>query len=134
MGGVDIIDQKTAVYRLNCKSKYCFHLSMFSDLSIFSKMSHSHIVYTKLGNDISLLNFKIFVAKALIRRCSNRKRLFLTSRSSKQKSHEPHMPREVPTHLRVPVEVNEMPLLQEWRLRSQKFFVLSDMWSILMLD
>ena len=31
----------------------------------------SHIVYLKLGNDISLLNLKIAVAKALIGRYSN---------------------------------------------------------------
>ena len=70
---------------------------------------NSHTVYTKRGNDISLLNFKIAVAKALIGRYSNRKRLFPTSRPNLQKSREPSMPIE---HARVPGEANEMPLLQ----------------------
>ena len=60
---------------------------------------NSHILYMKLGNNISLLNFKTVVEKALIGRYSKRKRFFLTSRSSKQKYHEPSMPREVPTHM-----------------------------------
>ena len=69
---------------------------------------NSHTVYMKQDNDISLLNFKIIVAKALIGRYSNHKRLFPTSMPSKQKSHEPSIPREVPTH---------MPEFQEKRMR-----------------
>ena len=65
IGGVDILDQKTATYRFDCKSKYRFYLRMFSDL-IDVALVNSHIVYTKLGNEISLLYFKIAVAKALI--------------------------------------------------------------------
>ena len=65
MDGVDIMDQKTAAYRIDCKSKYRFYLSMFVD---FMDVTHvnSHITYMKLVDDISLLNFKIVVAKALI--------------------------------------------------------------------
>ena len=66
---------------------------LFFDL-IDVALVNSHIVYTKLGNDISLLNFKIVEAKALVGRYSNCKRLFNTSRSSKQKSHEPSIPRD----------------------------------------
>ena len=53
----------------------------------------------KLGDDISLLNLKIFVAKALIGRYSNRNGSFSTTRLSKQKTHETSMTREVPTHM-----------------------------------
>ena len=60
---------------------------------------NSHTVYTKRDNDISLMNFKIVAAKALIGRYSNRKKLFPTSGPSKQKSHEPSIPIEVPTYM-----------------------------------
>ena len=93
MGGADIMNQKTAPY-----AKYRFYLKIFFDL-IDVALVNNHIVYTTFANDISLLNFKIVVAKALIDRCSNRKISFPNSRSSKQKSHEPSMPREVPTHM-----------------------------------
>ena len=63
MGGVDIMDQKTHSYRLNCKSKHYFYLTMFFDL-IDVILLNSYIVYTKLGNDISLMNLKIVAAKA----------------------------------------------------------------------
>ena len=60
---------------------------------------NSHIVYTKVNHDISLLSFKIVVPKATIGRCSNCKRLSPSSGPSKRKSHEPFMPKEVPTHM-----------------------------------
>ena len=46
---------------------------MFFDLTDVA-FGKSHIVYTKLEDDISLLNFKIVVAKTLVGRYSNRKR------------------------------------------------------------
>ena len=63
-GGVDIMNQETAAYRLNRKRKYCFYMRMFFDLIDFTLVK-SHTVYTKLGNDISLMNFKI-VTKAFV--------------------------------------------------------------------
>ena len=65
MGGVDVMSQKAAAYRIYGKSKDQFYLRMFFDL-IDVSLVKSHIVYTELGNDISLLNFKIVVTKALI--------------------------------------------------------------------
>ena len=65
MDGVDIMDQKTAAYRIDGKSKYRFYLSMFVDFMDVTRVN-SHIAYMKLVDDISLLNFKIAVAKALI--------------------------------------------------------------------
>ena len=70
MGGVDVIDQKTAAYRLDCKNKFRFCLMMFFDL-IDIAIVNSYIVSTKLGTSISLLDFKIVVAKSLIGRYSN---------------------------------------------------------------
>ena len=94
---------KNRCVRLDRKSKYRFYLRMFFDFINFP-LENRIIVYTKLGNGISLLNFKTVVVKALIGRYSNRKRSFPTSRPSEQKSQELSMPREVPTH---------MPKLQE---------------------
>ena len=82
MSGVDVIGQKTAAYQLDRKSKFTFYLRMFFDL-IDIAIVNSHIVYTKLGNSISLLDFKIVVAKSLIGRYSNRQRSFPLSRTSK---------------------------------------------------
>ena len=88
------MDQKTAACRLDYKSKYRLHLGMFFVLKDVTHVN-SHAVSMKLGNDISLLNFKIVVGKAVIGRYSNRYRSFFTSMSSKEKSHEPSMAREV---------------------------------------
>ena len=77
-------------------------------VSIAFILVNSHIVYRKLGNNISLQNFKIIVAQGLIDRYSNRKISLPTSMPSKQKSHEPSVPREVPIH---------MPEFQEKRMR-----------------
>ena len=98
MGGVDVIDQKTAASRLNHKSKFRFYLRMFFDLIDIAIMN-SHIVYTKLGDSISLLDFRIAVAKSLIARYSNRQRYFPLSRKSKQKALESSLPKEIPTHM-----------------------------------
>ena len=80
--GVDIMDQKTAAYRLDRKSKYWLYLRMFIDLMYVTDIN-CHIVYMKLGDGISLLTFTNVVAKALIGRYSNRNRSFPNSRSGK---------------------------------------------------
>ena len=92
------MDQKTTAYRLDRKSKYRFYLSMFFDLMDVTHVN-SHIVYMTLGDDISLLNFKIVVAKALIGRYSNRNRSFSTTKPSKRKSYEPSMTGKVPNRM-----------------------------------
>ena len=107
------MDQKTAAYRDDRKSKYHFYLKLFFDL-LDVTLVNSHIVYTKLVNSISLLNFKIVAAKALIGRNSNRNRSLPTSRPGKTKSYEPSMPREVADHVLALQEKRmEMLLLQE---------------------
>ena len=98
MSGVDVIDHKTAACRLGRKSKIRFYWRIFLDL-IDIVIVNSHIVYTKLGNSISLLDFKIVVSKSLIERYSNRQRSFPLSRTSKQKALGSSLPREIPTHM-----------------------------------
>ena len=85
---------------------------LFFDL-IDVALVNSHIVYTKLGNDISLLNFKIVEAKALladtviVRDCS-------TPVGQANKNLMNHQYLETPNpHGRFPEEANEIPLLQE---------------------
>ena len=95
MDCVGIMDQKTAAYRLDHKSKYRFYLIIFFDLTDVTHVN-SHTVYMKLGDDISLMNLKIIVTKALTGRSSNNKRLFTTSRL---KFHELPMPEKVLTHM-----------------------------------
>ena len=53
----------------------------------------------KLVDEISLLNFKVVVAKGLVGRYSNCNKLFSTTRLSKQKSQKPFMTKEVPTRM-----------------------------------
>ena len=98
MSGVDVIDQKTAACRLGRKSKIRFYLRIFLDL-IDIVIVNSHIVYTKLGNSISLLDFKIVVAKSLIGRYINRQRSFPLSTTSKRKALEPSLPKETPADM-----------------------------------
>ena len=98
MGGVGIIDQKTAAYPLDRKSKFRFYLRMLFNL-IDIAIVNSHIVYTKLGNSISLLDFRIIVAKSLIGRYSNQQQSFPLSRTSKRKALESSLPKEIPTHM-----------------------------------
>ena len=59
----------------------------------------NHIAYMKLGNYISLLNFKTVVAEALISRYNNSKRSFPISRSNKRKFYKPSMPKEVSIYM-----------------------------------
>ena len=96
--GLDVIDRKTVAYRLDCKSKFRFFLRMFFDL-IDIAIVNSHIVYTKLGNSICLVDFKIAAAKSLIGRYTNWQGSFPLSRTSKQKALESLLPKEIPTRM-----------------------------------
>ena len=98
IGFVDVIDQKTTAYRLDRKSKFRFYLRMFFDL-INIAFANSHTVHTKLGNSISLLDFKTVVAKSLTGRYSNQQPCFTLSRTSKRKALKSSLPKEIPTHI-----------------------------------
>ena len=71
---------------------------MFFDL-IDIAIVHSHIAYTDLDNSISLLDFKVFVAKSMIGRYSNQQRSFPLSRTSKRKVLDSSLPKEIPTRM-----------------------------------
>lgn len=47
MKWVDIMDQKAPAYRLDCKSKYRFYVSVCFDL-IDATLVNSYVVYTKM--------------------------------------------------------------------------------------
>ena len=56
-------------------------------------------MYTKLGNSICLVDFKIAAAKSLIGRYTNWQGSFPLSRTSKQKALESLLPKEIPTRM-----------------------------------
>ena len=61
MGGVDLLDQKTAAYKLDRKSSGGrYYLRLFFDLMDISVVN-SHIIYKELNpKGMELLDFKIF--------------------------------------------------------------------------
>ena len=73
MGGVDLLDQRTAAYKLDRKSSGGrYYLRLFFDLMDMSVVN-SHVVYKGLNpKGMELLDFKIVVAKSLIGTYNNR--------------------------------------------------------------
>ena len=66
MSGVDIMDQRTAAYRLDRKSSVRFYLRIFFDLMDIACVN-SYLIYNmKHPYKLSPLDYKIFVAKNLI--------------------------------------------------------------------
>ena len=61
------MDQKSTAYRLNCKSKFRFYLRLLFNI-INVALANSHNVYTKVGENHFLLDFKVVVANSLIGR------------------------------------------------------------------
>ena len=65
MGGVDLIDQRTAAYHLDRKSRVRFYLRIFFDLMDVA-CANSFVVYNMLHpNDLTLLDFKTVIATYL---------------------------------------------------------------------
>ena len=85
MGGVDLLDQRVASYRLDRKSKFRFYLRIFFDLLDIA-CANSFIVYNILypQKRFTLLDFKIVVAKSLIGNYSNRVRSMKSSQPSRR--------------------------------------------------
>ena len=99
MGGVDLMDQKTAAYRLGRKSKFRFYLRIFFDL-LDVALVNAFIVFQSLRpTSLSLLDYKLIVAKGLIGLYCSRKRAFPESRPSKRRSLSQVSPADLPTHL-----------------------------------
>ena len=86
MGGVDLMDQRTAAYRLDRKSSVTFYLRIFFDVMDIACVD-SYLIYNmKHSNKLSLLRYEIVVAKTLIQYYQGRKRAVPISRSSKRKN------------------------------------------------
>ena len=66
MGGVDIVDQKTSSFRLDCKSKISLLCESVFFFLVDVALVNIHKVYT--NNHRPLLNFKAIVTKSLIDR------------------------------------------------------------------
>ena len=66
MGGVDLMDQQTAAYWLDCKSSVQLYLRIFFDL-LDTACANSFLVYNiKHPKQLPLLDYKIIIAKNLI--------------------------------------------------------------------
>ena len=103
MGGVDLLDQKTAVYkldRMSCCGRY--YLRLFFDLMDVS-VDNSHIIYKELNpKGMELLDFKSVLAKSLVGTYNSRSRYTPASHVSRREV----LPASVPLHL---------PVLQQTR-------------------
>ena len=85
-GGVDLMDQHTAAYRLDGKSSVRFYLHIFFDLMDIACVN-SYITYKmKHPNHLSVPYFEIFVAKNLVQYHQGRKRIVPMSRQPKRKN------------------------------------------------
>ena len=86
MGGVDLMDQLTAAYRLDWKSSVRFYLRIFFDLIDIACVNSYFICNMKHPNKLSLLDYKIAVAKNLIQYHQGRKTAAPMSRPFKRKN------------------------------------------------
>ena len=86
MGAVDLLDQRTAAYRLDHKSSVHFYVRIFFDLLDIACVN-SFLVYSmKHPKQLTLLDYKIAIAKNLIRWYQSRQRVVPLSRPRKRKS------------------------------------------------
>ena len=86
MGGVDLIDQRTASFRLDPKSSVTFYIRIFFNLMDIAYVN-SYLIYNiKHPNKLSLFDYKIVCAKNLIQYYQGRKRAVPMPRLSKRKN------------------------------------------------
>ena len=86
MGTVDLMEQRTAAYCLGRKTSVRFYLRIFSDLMDIACVN-SYLIYNmKHPNKLSLLDYKIIVAKNLIQYHQGWKRAVPISRPSKKRN------------------------------------------------
>ena len=86
MGGIDLMDQRTAAYCLDRNSSVRFYLRIFFGLMDITCVKSYLIYKMKHPNKLSLLDYKIVVAKNLIQYHQGRKRAVPISRPSKRKN------------------------------------------------
>ena len=107
MGGVDLLDQRTAAYRLDRKSTMRSYPRIFFDLMDIS-MVNAYLAYSKLThNPMTLLDFKIGVAKSMVGIYCSRQRNAPNNRSNRRDSLQPPPPTTVPQHLPVVMSVRQ---------------------------
>ena len=71
MSGVDIYGKLKTSYEIDCKSKFWYYLRIFFDLTD-SFIVNTRVIYRKkVKTKVSLLNFKIILAKSLVNRFSS---------------------------------------------------------------
>ena len=80
------MDQRTAPYRLDQKSSFRFYFHIFFNLMDITCVNSYLIYRMKHPNMLSLLDYKIVVAKNLIQNRQDRKRAVPMSRPSKRKN------------------------------------------------
>ena len=96
MSGVDLLDQKTAAYKLDCKSSGGrYYLRLFFDLMDISVVNSYAIYKVMYPKGMELLDFKIVLAKSLIGIYNSRSRNTPVSHVSYRKV----LPASVPLHL-----------------------------------
>ena len=104
MGGVDIFDQKTAAYKLDCKSSGgCYYLRSVFNLMDISVVNLHAICIVLYPNGIELLHLKIYLAKLLICTCNGRSQNTSVSHMSRREV----LPASVPIRLPVLQKVRE---------------------------
>ena len=98
MGGVDILDQKTAAYRFDRKSAGGrYYLRLFFDLMDMARVNAHMVSILRDPKGVKLLDFKQVVAKGLIRIYNTRSRNPPSIKQSKRS----FQPTPVPIHLPV---------------------------------
>ena len=100
MGGVDLIDQRTAAYHLDRKSRVRFYLRIFFDLMDIA-CANSFVVYNMLHpNDLTLLDFKTIIATYLIGRYTSRSRATTDGETGSQRKYQYQFePNHLPLYL-----------------------------------
>ena len=100
MGGFDLIDQRTAAYHLDRKSRVRIYQHIFFDLMDVA-CANSFVVYDMLHpNDLTLLDFKTIIATYLIGRYTSRSRAPPNGKTgSKRKYQYQFEPNHLPLHL-----------------------------------
>ena len=100
MGGVFLIDQRTAAYYLDGKSKVIFYLRIFFDLMDVACVN-SFMVYNMLHpNDLTLLDFKTIAATYLVGRYKSQNRSPPDGKTGSRRKHQYQFePNDLSLHL-----------------------------------
>ena len=110
MNGVEIHDQLKTSYEINHKSRFQYYLQVFFDL-IDSVVVNAHVIYkNKVNSKMSLVNFKIILAKLLINQFYSWKRKITVE--------EPQLTVKLPQSLKEPDQITLSNLLKNVNVAS----------------